>query len=73
VTPIRCVCGNWLGVLHPDRRVEVRHRGRRLIGRVDEIVCEHCSEVWRNHAEEKAQGYAADAEAVETEPSGAIH
>jgi hypothetical protein len=47
LTAIRCVCTNWLGVLHADGRVEVRHRGRRLIGRIDEIVCEHCGEVWR--------------------------
>lgn len=46
--PLRCSCANWLGVLHQDGRVEVKHRGRRLIGRVDEIVCEKCGEVWRS-------------------------
>jgi hypothetical protein len=47
MSAIRCVCNNWLGVLHPDGRIEVRHRGRKLIGRLDEIVCEHCGGIWR--------------------------
>lgn len=47
LSPLRCACGNWLGVLHPDGRVEVRHRGRSLIGRLDEIVCEKDGRIWR--------------------------
>jgi hypothetical protein len=47
VTPIRCACGNWLGVRHENGDVEIRHRGRKAIGPIREIVCEHCGEVWR--------------------------
>lgn len=48
MSSVRCACGNWLGVLHPDGRFEMRHRGRRWIGPApDEIECEHCGDVWR--------------------------
>lgn len=44
---LRCPCGNWIGILLDDGRVEVRHRGRRWVGRLDELVCEKCGQVTR--------------------------
>jgi hypothetical protein len=48
MSTVRCACGNWLGVCHPDGRFEMRHRGRRWIGQVpDSITCEKCQAEWK--------------------------